>query len=214
MGKDSIFTTFYIVRHGQTNGNLENRMQGHADIPLNETGKKQAWQLAQVLKDVHFDEIISSNLSRALETAKAVALERKMEVKATQALREKTYGSYELRFNHEVKEELKELFDQWEKLATDEERLNFRIYTDGETDAEAVTRMINHLREVAVANPGKTILVGSHGGIMRYFLVKLGWATYKELGRNSIKNTAYIKVESDGVDFFVKETYQIEKTAD
>lgn len=62
--------------------------------------------------------------------------------------------------------------------------------------------MFTYLREVAVAYQGKDILVVSHGGVMRILLDHLG----KRVARGATANTAYIKLESDGVEFFVKET--------
>lgn len=64
------FFMLYVVRHGQTNWNLENKIQGQADIPLNDVGIKQAYTLKALLKDVSFKLVISSPLSRARDTAK------------------------------------------------------------------------------------------------------------------------------------------------
>jgi broad specificity phosphatase PhoE len=205
-----MYTTFYIVRHGQTDWNIQKKLQGQANTSLNNVGREQAKEIAQTLKHISFDEIISSDLDRAVQTTEIIAQERKLAVKTTKALREKSYGNYEGRDRKDVQEELKHLFEKVEKL-NDEERMNFKIYENGESDHEAVERFIRHLREIAIAYPKKTILIASHGGVMRYFLVKLGWATYAELDNNAIKNAAYIKVESDGIDFFIKETHQIEK---
>lgn len=58
-----------MIRHGQTNFNSQRLVQGRINNPLNETGKKQARAVAKVLKNQHFDAIVSSPLSRALETA-------------------------------------------------------------------------------------------------------------------------------------------------
>lgn len=59
----------YVVRHGQTNWNLENKIQGQLDIPLNDLGIKQAYDLKTLLKDVSFQFVISSPLLRAKKTA-------------------------------------------------------------------------------------------------------------------------------------------------
>lgn len=59
----------YIVRHGQTDWNLEGRTQGHSDIPLNQTGINQANIIKEKLKDIKFDKVFSSPLKRAYETA-------------------------------------------------------------------------------------------------------------------------------------------------
>lgn len=205
-------TTFYIVRHGQTDWNLKGVLHGgNAPTVLNQTGREQAKQIAKTLKPIHFDEIFSSDLDRAVQTAEIIAQDRKLTIKTAQALREKSYGSYEGRDRKEVQEELKHLFDEWNTL-DGETKMKFKLYHNGESDHEAVERFIRHLREIAIAYPDKTILIASHGGIMKYFLIKLGWATYAQLDNNGIKNAAYIKVESDGIDFFIKETHLIEKT--
>lgn len=206
-----MYTTFYIVRHGQTDWNLKGVLHGgNANTSLNTTGKQQAQELAEVLQQIHFDAIFASDLDRAVQTAEIIAKDRDLTIKTAKALREKSYGSYEGRDRQAVKEELKHLFDAVEKLS-DEEKMKFKIYQDGESDAEAVERFMRHLREIAIAYPGKTILIASHGGIMRYLLIKLGWASYDELATHGIKNAAFIKVACDGIDFFIKETYLIEK---
>lgn len=69
------YCTLYIVRHGQTDWNVRKIIQGHSDIPLNTEGQEQARVLAESLKNVHFDKIISSDLVRAKRTAEIVALE-------------------------------------------------------------------------------------------------------------------------------------------
>lgn len=62
----------YIVRHGQTDWNLEGRTQGHSDIPLNQTGINQANIIKEKLKDIKFDKVFSSPLKRAYETANII----------------------------------------------------------------------------------------------------------------------------------------------
>lgn len=55
----------YVVRHGETNWNVQGLLQGHTDIPLNEQGVKQAHELKEKLKEISFGKILSSDLSRA-----------------------------------------------------------------------------------------------------------------------------------------------------
>jgi broad specificity phosphatase PhoE len=211
MRTSSAPTIFYIIRHGQTEWNVKNLLHGGGShTSLNETGEKQAQELTTVLHGIHFDKIFSSDLERSIDTVKGIALEQNLTIKTSEALREKNYGKYEGKHRIEVKEELQDLFEQWEKLS-DAEKMKFRVYKTGETDNEAITRFIRHLKEIAFAYPGKTILISSHGGIMRYLLIKLGWGTYKELPPPSIPNISYIKLASDGIDFEVIETYHIQK---
>ncbi len=68
------------------------------------------------------------------------------------------------------------------------------------------------LREISVAYPNKTVLVVSHGGPIRMFLAKTGYLSKKDLPGGSFKNAGYIKVLSDGVDFFIEEVKGVDKT--
>ena len=66
-------TTLYLIRHGETDWNVEGRWQGHADVPLNEHGRQQAIQISQQLAGVGLAAIYSSDLQRAQETAQALS---------------------------------------------------------------------------------------------------------------------------------------------
>ena len=87
-------TQICLIRHGETDWNAERRMQGHRDIPLNAAGITQAKRLAKALSQVHqpFDVIYSSDLERALHTAKVVASALSLEMRLTPELRERNVG--------------------------------------------------------------------------------------------------------------------------
>lgn len=85
----------YVVRHGQTNWNIENRLQGSVDIPLNDTGIKQAHLVASQIKPLPIDVIISSPLSRALETAKIINEKKSLPLLVDSAILERNYGILE-----------------------------------------------------------------------------------------------------------------------
>jgi len=84
----------YVARHGQTDWNLAHRLQGWTDRPLDDTGRKQAIDLAESLKGVHLEAIYSSTLSRSRDTAAAVAGSSMM-VKSLPGLRERNYGRFQ-----------------------------------------------------------------------------------------------------------------------
>ncbi len=198
-------TTFYIVRHGETDWNKKKLLQGHTDTPLNETGELQAQEVAKTLKHIAFDFAFSSDLMRAKRTVEIITLEQKLAVATTERLRERHFGDLEGKSTKDFFAILRSL----EGLAHTV-RSKYKLSAHIESDEEAATRVITFLRETAVASPGKTILVGTHGGVMRTVLLHLGHLSYEDSDTHIIKNGAYIKLESDGVDFFVKEVSGIE----
>lgn len=194
---NSSFCTLYIVRHGETNENLNKIIQGQTNSVLNETGKQQAKNISQKLKDIKFDNIFSSDLLRTKETAEIIALERKLEVQTTKALRERRWGRLEGQSTSIIK-----TIEEIKKKLSKKARLKYKHFEEIESDEEIASRAFTFLREVAVGYKGKTILIVSHGGVMRILLQHLG----KDAPHGAASNTAYIKLESDGVDFFIKET--------
>lgn len=198
------YCTLYIVRHGETDWNLQERMQGQIDIPLNETGIKQAKILAKKLKNIKFEMVFSSDLLRAKRTAEIIALEHKLAVKTTKALRERTFGKYE-GINYK---EYHKLFEQFFRKSYNE-RYSKKAYDNTESNEELMLRFIPIIRELSVAYPGKNILVVTHGGVMRAFLHHLSIVQKTEYRRARIANTAYMILESDGSDFFINDSYGI-----
>lgn len=193
-------TTFYLVRHGQTDWNKERKIQGQLDIPLNETGEQQAKDLAKALKKIKMDLAFSSDLLRAKRTAEIIALEHKLAIQTTKLLRERNFGNLQGGPSSAFITHTKLM----QKLIH-EKRLQYKIDTNIESDEEVITRVITFLRETALAYPDKNILVGTHGGILRTILIHLGELTYEQADKIHISNGAYVKLDTDGVDFFVKE---------
>ncbi len=85
----------YLVRHGETDWNKERRIQGLADIPLNEFGRSLAKKTAAGLKDIPFAACFSSPLGRAVETAELILLGRSVPVIADERIREMAFGEWE-----------------------------------------------------------------------------------------------------------------------
>ncbi|MFA5933166.1 MAG: histidine phosphatase family protein [Microgenomates group bacterium] len=198
------YCTLYVVRHGETDWNVAKKIQGHTDIDLNTEGEKQAQLLGEELKDIDFEAVFSSDLIRAKRTAEIIALEKKLAVTTTELLRERKFG----RFEGKHIDAFKEMGDVLDKL-TDEERFSSKHFPDVENDEELINHFITFTREVCVANPGKNILITTHGGILRSLLVHLGYANYKD--PLHVGNTAYMVLKSDGVDFFIEGVKGIEK---
>src|SRR5665647_2476119 len=95
MNSVNSFCDIYLIRHGQTQWNVEGRLQGHTDIPLNEEGEKRALKLKEKLEGIKFSAFFSSDLSRANKTAEIVTGLQKMEIVKTPDLRERSMGKWE-----------------------------------------------------------------------------------------------------------------------
>jgi len=203
-------TTIYLVRHGQTKANAEEIVAGHFDSPLTSVGEQQAQSRKDSLKDVHFDAVFSSDLVRAKRTAEIIAADRQLAINTTHLIRERFFGNWEGKPISEFVEANKQLFDLQKKLSEDQ-RHQFKPYSEYESNNEIAGRMLIFLREVAATYITKTVLVVAHGAIMRSTLMRLGFAKTYELPAGAIENTGYVVLESDGVDFFIKETVGINK---
>ena len=204
------YCTLYIARHGETEFNVKKILQGHCDSPLTANGLEQAKNLAEDLKSVDFDVIYSSDLLRAQRTAEIVRLERDLAITTTKVLRERYYGVYDGKPNQEYIEARDRLVAEL-KVFTEDGKKDLKVDVNAESVNELLARFINFLREISVANLNKKVLVMTHGGAMRNFLIHLAWAKDEELPPYSLGNCAYLVVESDGIDFFIKKTAGINK---
>ncbi|MGY4720066.1 histidine phosphatase family protein [Naumannella cuiyingiana] len=147
-----------VWRHGQTDWNVQLRFQGHADIPLNEVGRAQVAAAAPAIAALRPDVIISSDLSRARETAGALAALTGQPVATDPRLREIAVGTWEGRTLAEIAEEEPDFRDR--EMAGDDVRRS----PTGETVTEVATRFAAALAEHADAlADGQTLLVAAHG---------------------------------------------------
>ena len=164
-----MITIFYIARHGQTEWNLEGRIQGHTDIPLNSAGRREAVLLREEFEEISFDVCYASDLQRAAETARLLRPDALLQT--DKRLRERNFGSYE--------------GGLFSAIAGEREGT--------ESDAAMVLRIFSFLEEMVATHQGKKILAVSHGGLMRVLLGRLLSipSGSKEI---SIKNTAFLQL--------------------
>jgi len=202
------FCTLYLVRHGETEWNKNGIIQGQLDSPLTNEGIKQVQQIANELKDIHFDAIFSSDLHRAYKSADIINIERQLVIQTSKALRERSWGHYEGTSREEYWKKFQHLMDKVKELS---EQTKFKFDYDIESEEDVIGRFFTQLREIAVAYPSKNVLIVSHGGCLRTFLTHLGFAKYGELPMGSFSNAGYIKVLCDGIDFFIQEVKGVKK---
>jgi uncharacterized phosphatase len=147
-------TEICLVRHGQTDWNFSGIIQGREDIPLNIVGKEQARQSAEFLSKEKWDMIISSPLSRALETAKAIAEFTKLdEILEDQRFIERDFGQVSGKNVSEYRNKYNA--DEIENI---------------ETMNDLITRTFSALEDVAKNNEGKRIIIVAHSHTIKSIL--------------------------------------------
>ena len=183
---------------------------GHIDVPLTEAGLQQANELAMLLKSIRFSAVYSSDSPRALHTTEIVTGIKSSSIKKMVELRERDFSRFEGIPATLFREQNKESFLAKDALP-EQEQWHFKIADCVESDDSIVTRTISTLRHISRAHLGKTVLIGTHGGPIRFLLVKLGFAPYGSLPGGSFKNCGYIVIVSDGYKLMVKEVHGVEK---
>lgn len=153
-------TKFILLRHGQTDWNIRKLYQGHADIPLNETGMEQILRAADLLKDTPIDVIYSSDLTRAKQTAEAVHRYHPLiPLILDSRMRERGFGEYE------GKPYAKDLMNPGIREEMAQNPLTFK-FTGGESIADVSERAKEVLAEISEEYPDKTVLLVSHGSFL------------------------------------------------
>lgn len=155
-------TDLVVLRHGQTDWNLEHRFQGHADIPLNARGIGQAEAAASALKGEHFDAVYSSPLARAMQTAELLC--PSADIHTDPRLMEINVGSWA---GHTWDEIIEKMPGYEDKYANG---IDFRRSPTGETLADIVARGLPAVEEIAERHRGGTVLVVSHGLLLNRVL--------------------------------------------
>lgn len=160
-------TRIYLVRHGQTLWNHAARYQGHTDIELSETGRKQAYTLAQRLAREKIDAVYASDLKRALETANILAAPHNLPVKTLSELREINFGVWEGLTFDEIKNKYQELAERWHISPA-----TVKI-PGGETFGEVKERAYKVILKLAQRHDPGAIIVVTHGGTIRTIICAL-----------------------------------------
>jgi broad specificity phosphatase PhoE len=171
-------TNFILVRHGESLGNAAKIVLGHSNMDLSDLGYAQANTTAEYLSDRKIDEIYSSDLLRAYNTALPHAKIRNLEVKTSKNLREVYVGEWESRSVTEIREKYGDMYDiDWV--------LGFGTFRfpAGESTIEAGKRFYDEMAKIAEQNCGKTVLVAAHAAVIRAF-----WAIIANIAPENVAN--------------------------
>ncbi len=154
-------TRILAIRHGETAWNVDTRIQGHLDIPLNDTGRWQAQRLARALAardTIH--AVYSSDLQRAHATAQAIAQATGAPLATHPGLRERGFGLFEGKTYVEIEQTWPEDSAHWRQ------RTPHWAPAGGESLLQVRERIIHTLHELAARHPGQQIVLVAHGGVM------------------------------------------------
>ena len=154
--------TFLLVRHGFSKGNKEKRFSGQMNLPLDDAGLAQAESVSKYISEnFKVDSIYSSDLSRAYDTVLPLANKLNIAIQKDKNLREVDVGLWQGKLIDEVKKEFPETFEKY--------RVNPGLsrFDGGESYLDAMERGIKTIQKIAKENDGKTIVIATHGGIIR-----------------------------------------------
>ena len=164
--------TIIMVRHGETEGNIDDKAQGHFDAQLTERGRQQAQAVAKRLADIKFDAVYSSDLRRAMDTTKTIVANRpKLEIQPRSQLREYHFGDFEDFLWDDIGSAVPEVYQRWKNLDT---RPTIE-FPGGESMGNAWQRVGEFVSEMlnAHSHGNETILVVGHGGSLQALLGQL-----------------------------------------
>lgn len=169
----------YMMRHGETDWNVQHLFQGRTDIPLNENGREVARWTRQGLKDVHFDVAFCSPLCRAKETAQIILEGRDIEPIEDDRIIEMGFGEYEATRMHEADKEIEIFFKHPEQYV---DKKGIEAFED------VLARAKSFLDDVT-SDPkyqDSTILVVTHGAMLRGLIGAFRGYTVKDFWKGGI----------------------------
>jgi len=184
--------------------------QGHVHPRILNALIKQAEKVGEQFEHIDFRAIYSSDLSMAHKTAEIIKLNRDLVMQTSKLLRGRSYGSFEGKNVDVYKNTLKNKLAERETLL-EKEYGSFRIAPDIETDEELITRVMEKLKKIATTHLNENVLIVTHGGCIKNFLIKIGYIERKSFIEGSFKHGGYMKLLSDGKNFSIEEMEGIKK---
>lgn len=153
-------TRLVVVRHGETHWNVASRIQGHTDSPLTPAGEAQAAAIAARLATERFDRLVSSDLGRALATARAIAARTGHRIVPDPRFRERNYGVAEGLTYGEIGVHYPEIFSRVRDTDPD------YVVPGGESRRQLLERVRDAFESLAREHEGARVTVVCHGGVL------------------------------------------------
>lgn len=161
-------TQLYLTRHGETEWNVQKRMQGRLDSALTKHGEEQARRLGQRLHNHPVDVIYSSTSGRALQTSQLIKGERDIPIISDSNLQEMGFGRWEGMTHHEIQSNEETDATQYHHFWNNPHL--FEPFNGGETFAGVEQRALTVVKRIVQENQNKTILLISHAVVIKLIL--------------------------------------------
>lgn len=197
--------TLVLIRHGQSQWNLENRFTGWIDVPLTDAGREEARRGAQAVAAIRFDRAFTSALQRAQETLRIVLTETgqpDVPVEAAQALNERHYGALQ---GLNKAETAKQYGDEQVKIW----RRSYDIAPpQGESLKDTAARTLPYFNSkiLPLVKAGRNVLVVAHGNSLRSIVMALDQLTKEQVLELNLATGAPILYEIDAKGLVLKKT--------
>ena len=189
-------TRLLLIRHGYSSGNKERRFSGQIDLPLSEQGVHQAELVCDYIeKNYKADAIYSSDLVRAVDTVQPLADSLGLPIWIYPELREINEGVWQGQLMTEVQEREPEAWARYKA------NLGLYQFEGGECYATLLARLLPMIDRIVADNPDKTVVIGTHGAVVRGLLsVWQGVPLERLTDVPRVPNGTVTEVEIDGAD--------------
>ena len=181
-------TEIILIRHGETEWNSQQRMQGHSNSDLSSVGQAQIQALGQWMKIVPFDHIYSSDSLRAKQTAEAITQFSGHELKIDLRLREKNLGVFEGLTSEEARERHPEVFRLFKTAGST------YVIDEGESTQQLQDRALEIVNEIRIKHPEERVLLVTHGGFIRVVMKHSLGLSLETPTRFLIRNTGVFRL--------------------
>lgn len=194
----------YLARHGETDWNLQNRIQGQTDTSLNEKGRRQAQELAMILKEKHhISSIYSSRQKRAFETAQVVGRAIGVQPTVQQGLEEISLGKWEGYTWRQVREQFPDEYQRWY------DNRRYQVPPEGESYQQLLDRLLPVLADLIEKSVGN-ILAVTHSAVIMTLLSFVYDTPFEDMAKNyKTGNTGIVEIEPELFFDKYKETQKV-----
>ena len=181
-------TEIILIRHGETEWNSQQRMQGHSNSDLSSVGQAQIQALGQWMKNVPFDLIYSSDSLRAKQTAEAITQFSGHDLQFDQRLREKNLGVFEGLTSEEARERHPEVFRLFKTAGSK------YVIDEGESTQQLQDRALEIVEEIRIKRPEERVLMVTHSGFIRVVMKHSLGLSLETPTRFLIRNTGVFRL--------------------